>query len=130
MPGSKPGERRGGRKKGSANKIVGGKPKKTREQVMGELLPPTAPGATRPGEWNGIPGDPYDPYYMQKVDILDLLVAIAEDVRLQVGVRAKFGLEALPYMRSRMAVAPYRPPDHDGRVIIEVVEFSEKDFDE
>lgn len=101
---------------------------------MGELLPPGQPSPQaqgkqlEPGVWSGVPGDPYDPYYAQFTDVVDLLMGIAQDVRLSASVRAKYGCEALPYVRSRMGIAPYRPPDHDGRIFIEVVKFSKEDF--
>lgn len=135
MPhGSSPGERRGGRKKGTPNKLPGGTPKKTRKEIMGELIPPNSPSQAKappqpPQEWSGWPGDPYDPRYLDITDPIELMLAIAADFRMPVGARLKYASEVAPYVRSRMAVAPYRPPDHDGRVIIEVVEFSEKDFE-
>lgn len=129
MPsGSKPGERRGGRKKGARNKAPGVKPKLSRREVEEIFLPPEAIG-----EGGQIvrsdPGGPYDPHYAGIEDPLELMLAIVRDDRIGIQYRMAAAKESLPYVRSRMAVAPYRPPDHDGRVIIEVVEFSEKDFE-
>lgn len=133
MSGRKPGEKFGGRKKGTPNKMVGGKPTKSRERIMGELMPPGTPATldglgAGPGVWDGQPGSPYDPYYLEVKEPLDIMLAIAADVRVPMLLRAKYAVEAAPYVHSRKAVAPYRPPDHDGRIFIEVVEFSKEDF--
>lgn len=133
--GAAPGQRFGGRKKGTPNKSPEGpgkKPKFTKKDVKEMFMPANYAG--QDGEGKDItvrtdPGGPFDPRYSGIEDPVDLLMAIVSDDRLALNYRMAAAKEVLPYVRSRMAVAPYRPPDHDGRIFIEVVKFSKEDFE-
>jgi hypothetical protein len=120
MSGSKPGERRGGRKKGTPNKRPGTELRKSLEQMK---------AMTPAGIDGGTPGGPGDPRYRDVETPLELALLIMKDERLDLGIRFVAMKEAMPYVHSRMATQPYKPPDHDGRIFIEVVEFSEEDFE-
>jgi hypothetical protein len=129
--GSGPGERRCGRKKGTPNKTPGNKPKLTKKEVREIFLPPEAAGHMdgREIQVQTEPGGPHDPHYQGIEDPLELLLAVVRDDRLAVNYRMAAAKEVLPYVRSKMSNQPYKPPDHDGRIFIEVVEFSETDFE-
>lgn len=136
MPkGSKPGERRGGRKRGTPNKTPDGPAKKaakfTKKEVQEMFLPPEAHGHTdgRNITVQTEPGGAHDPHYQGIEDPLDLLMAVVKDDRLALNYRMAAAKEVLPYVRSKMSNQPYKPPDHDGRIFIEVVEFTEADFE-
>lgn len=139
MPkGAKPGERRGGRKKGTPNKKpdgpIAGKPKLSRKDIADIYLPKEAIDA-RSGDGRQIsvatePGGPHDPHYEGLEDPLDLLLAVVRDDRLAINYRMAAAKEVLPYVRSKMSPQPYKPPDHDGRIFIETVEFTEADFED
>jgi hypothetical protein len=125
MPsGSRPGERRGGRKKGTPNKRPGGEIRKTVEE-MRQLMAPT-PGAHT--ESAVVAGAPNDPYYANVETPLELALLVLTDSRLDLGIRMVAMKEAFPYIHSRVATQPYKPPDHDGRIFVELVKFSEDDF--
>lgn len=74
-------------------------------------------------------GGAHDPHYAGIEDALELLLAVVRDDRLPVNYRMAAAKEVLPYTRSKMSPQPYKPPDHDGRIFINVVKYTEADFE-